>query len=351
MKYLRFLPLVIFTAGVFSSPAAAQETEVRVVDEVVAQVNEGVITLSRIKREMKAIVDQDVTAGKSREDAERLVNEKKGELIANMINEELLLQRGKELKIDADVEASINQRSLAIMKEYDLKTTEALFELMKKQGVDPQEIREMWRRQATREMVIQQEVQRSVYWDATAAEVKAYYEANRAKFTKPETVSVSEIFLGFAGRDEATVRARAKQLLTELRGGADFAKIQSENSDPGQMTRGLGKAEKVLVADLVPVIGDPLKPVKVGGYTEPIEVDKLGVIILRVDARDQASSESEFNESAVRSAIMQPKLPEAQKKFMAKLRQDSYIKINDEYRPLVAPILFEEERSEKVGKN
>jgi hypothetical protein len=351
MKYLRFLPLFIFAAAVLSSPVAAQETQIQVVDEVVAQVNEGVITLSRIKREIKAIVDSDISQGKTREEAERLVNEKKGELIANMINEELLLQRGKELKIDADVEASINQRSLAIMKEYDLKTTEALFELMKTQGVDPQEIREMWRRQATRDMVIQQEVQRAEYWKATPTEVKAYYEANKAKFTKPETVSVSEIFLGFAGRDEATVRARAKQLLTELRGGADFAKIQSENSDPGQMTRGQGKAEKILVSELIPVVAEPLKPVKVGGYTEPIEVDKLGVIILRVDARDLASSESEFNESAVRSAIMQPKLPEAQKKFMAKLRQDAYIKINDEYRPLVAPILFAEERSEKVGKN
>jgi hypothetical protein len=351
MKYLRFLPLFIFAAAVLSSPVAAQETQIQVVDEVVAQVNEGVITLSRIKREIKAIVDQDVAAGKNREDTERLVNEKKGELIANMINEELLLQRGKELKIDADVEASINQRSLAIMKEYDLKTTEALFELMKKQGVDPQEIREMWRRQATRDMVIQQEVQRALYWGATAAEVKAYYDANKAKFTKPETVSVSEIFLGFAGRDENSVREKAKQLLKELRAGGDFTKIAAENSDPGQMTRGQGKAEKVLVADLVPVIADPLKPVKVGGYTEPIEVDKLGVIILRVDAREQASSESEFNESAVRTAIMQPKMPEAQKKFMAKLRQDAYIKINDEYRPLVAPILFAEERSEKVGKN
>jgi hypothetical protein len=310
-----------------------------------------VITLSRIKRELKAIVDQEVAQGKSREDAERLANEKKGELIASMINEELLLQRGKELKIDADVEATVNQRAVTIMKEYDLKTLDSLYAEMEKQGVDPKDIRETWRRQATKEMVIQQEVQRAEYWKPNAAQVKAYFEANKSKFTKPETVSVSEIFLGYAGRDEAAVKAKAKQLLTELRAGGDFTKIATENSDPGQMTRGQGKAEKVIVSELIPAIAEPLKPVKVGGYTEPIEVDKLGVIILRVDARDLASSDSEFNENAVRAAMMQPKLPEAQKKFMAKLRQDSYIKINDEYRPLVAPILFEEERSEKVSKN
>ena len=127
---------VHFSAVLFSLPIAAQETEVRVVDEVVAQVNDGVITLSRIKRELKAIIDQEVTQGKSREDAERFANEKKGELIASMINEELLLQRGKELKIDADVEATVNQRAVAIMKEYDLKTLDSLM-LNGKAGVDP----------------------------------------------------------------------------------------------------------------------------------------------------------------------------------------------------------------------
>ena len=81
----------------------------------------------------------------------------------------------------------------------------------------------------------------------------------------------------------------------------------------------------------------------------PIEVNKLCVIssvmMPATGYRDR------INENAVRAAIMQPKLADAQQTFMAKPRQDSYIKISDEYRPLVAPLLFEEERSEKVSKN
>ena len=73
----------------------------------------------------------------------------------------------------------------------------------------------------------------------------------------------------------------------------------------------------------------------------------LGMIILRVDAREAASNDSEFNENAVRTAMMQETMPDAYKKFMATLREDSYIKLNDEYRPLVAPILFAEERTPK----
>ena len=73
-------------------------------------------------------------------------------------------------------------------------------------------------------------------------------------------------------------------------------------------------------------------------------------MILRIDERQQASSESVFDENAVRMAIMSEKVPDEQKRFMAKLRENSYIKIADAYRPLVAPILFADERKDKPTK-
>lgn len=343
--------LFVATVFAFTASASAQETEIRVVDEVIAQVNEGVITLSRVKREMKAIIDQEVSEGKSREEAERLLEEKKGELIANLINEELVLQRAKEIKLESEIDATLNRRLLEIMQNANIKTLEALYQEMERQGINPQEMRDIWRRQITRDLVIQQEVQRAEYWRPTNSEVRAYYDANKQRFTKPETVSVSEIFLSFAGRNEGVVRENAKQLLTRLRAGEDFAKLQKENSDPGQLTQGQGKAERLVVADLVEVISKPLTGVKVGGFTEPIEIDQLGIILLRVDGRETASSESEFNENAVRSAMLQERFPEAQKTYMSNLRKDAYIKLNEEYRPLVAPLLFAQERNEKATKN
>ena len=63
-----------------------------------------------------------------------------------------------------------------------------------------------------------------------------------------------------------------------------------------------------------------------------------------------ASSESHFDENAVRLAITSERAPEEQKKFMSALRSDSYIKISDTYRPLVAPILFADERKDTKEK-
>ncbi len=87
---MKFINSAIFLVAVliFSSfPAFAQETEAVVVDEVVAQVNDGVITLSRIKREIKSSIDSIVAEGKmTKEQAKTEVESKQGELIANLIN-------------------------------------------------------------------------------------------------------------------------------------------------------------------------------------------------------------------------------------------------------------------------
>ena len=53
---------------------------------------------------------------------------------------------------------------------------------------------------------------------------------------------------------------------------------------------------------------------------------------LHIDGRSAASTESQFDEDAVRRAILDEKFPEAMKTYMAKLREDAYIKVN-EYLP------------------
>lgn len=339
--------LFLFAAFIFASIAVnAQETEERVIDEVVAQVNEGVITLSKVKREAKGIIDASVKQGKNRAEAEKEVEAKRGELIANLIHEELLVQKAKQLGYESDVEASVNRKFVEIMRQHNLKTMDQLYQAMEQAGENPQEIREIWTKQATREIILQKEVQSKIYWGLSAKEIKDYFEKNKSKFTKPETVTISEIFLGYAGRDEAATREKAKQLVAQLRGGADFDKLQKENSDPPVVTQ---DGNKLRAGDLSPLLAAALKDIKVGGYTDPVPAEQVGVLILRVDGREKASNESHFDENAVRLAIMMERAPEESKKFLASLRSDAYIKLNDNYRPLVSPILFAEERKEKTS--
>ena len=348
MRY--FKPAFLLVAALFLSSLAvrAQENDVKVVDEVIAVVNDGVITLSGVKREMKGAVDTKVQGGMKREDAQKQVDDKQGELIANLINEELLLQKAKELGIEKEVEADLNARFVQIMKEQNLKTIDQLYEAMRKEGIDPDDIREIWRRQATKDEVIRRDVQATTYWQPTGSDVKAFYEKNKAKFIKPETVTLSDLFLNFAGQTQESVRARAKDLVTRIRGGADFVKLVVANSEAQDAVQTKGVLGTAPVTDLEkqwPQYAKAIKGLKAGQITDPIE-DEVGIHILHVDERTAQASEATYDEDAVRRAMLEENYPAAIKKYMTKLRSDAYIKISDSYRPVVSPLLFADERSD-----
>jgi peptidyl-prolyl cis-trans isomerase SurA len=350
-KFMRVLKPALLLAAIvlFSGVASfAQENDVKVVDEVVAVVNDSVITLSSIKREVRERVDSLVKdGGMKREDAEKRVAEKQGELIANLINEELLLQKGKELGVEKDIEAELNARFLQIMKEQNLKTVDQLYEAMRKEGMDPEDIRDLWRKQATKEEVIRRDVQAKLYWTPNGTQVKEYFQTNKVKFLKPEAVTLSEIFLNFAGQTQDAVRAKAKQLVTQARGGADFSKLILENSESQDLQKTKGVLGTVPVSDLEKQFAKyatAIKGLKVGQVAEPIE-DDLGVHILHVDARTAAETDAQFDEDAVRRAMLEVGYPDALKKYMVKLREDSYIKISDTYKPIVSPLLYADERA------
>jgi peptidyl-prolyl cis-trans isomerase SurA len=347
---VKFINSAVFLFALLIFPAFsafAQESEPVVIDEVIAQVNEGVITLSRVKREMNEAVSVLVQQGKTQEAARAEVTSRQGELIANIINEELILQKGKELGVD--VESEINQRFLQIMKEQNIKSLDVLKVEMQKAGLNMDELREAWRKQITRDYVMQREVDSKLYFGFSAKEIKDYYEKNKAKFAKPETVTLSEIFLSFAGRDEAAVTDKAKQLVAQLRGGAEFTKVALENSERPNVKETKGKLQTFKMSELNEMFATPLKAVKQGGVSDPIRLDE-GILILRVDERTAASTESTFNEDEVRKAMTFTRAPEERKKYLATLRKDSYIKISEGYRAIVNPVLFEDERKAEVKK-
>lgn len=72
-----------------------------------------------------------------------------------------------------------------------------------------------------------------------AGDVQRYYNDNIAQYQTPEQVRASHILLGTAGKDEATVRKQAEDLLQQVKGGADFAALATKFSeDEGSKVNG-----------------------------------------------------------------------------------------------------------------
>jgi hypothetical protein len=201
---------------------AAQEGEVTVIDEVVAQVNDDVITLSMLKRETKERIDALMQERRMTEQqAKEEVAKHQGELIATLINERLLLQKGKELDLASEIEAEVNSRMLAIAREQGINSIEKLKDAMRQSKIDPASVMETMRAEMMKQAVFQQEVDRKIYLGYSSAEIKAYFEAHKDQFRKPESLTLSEIYLSTEGKDDAAVKARATELVAQLRAGAE----------------------------------------------------------------------------------------------------------------------------------
>jgi peptidyl-prolyl cis-trans isomerase SurA len=354
---LTFAALLLFALLPFvSSAALAQEGELKVVDEVIAQVNEDVITLSMVKRETKQRIEALKQGGMPEQQAVDEVTKHQADLIATLINEQLLMQKGKELDLASEVEAEVNRRMLEVAKEQGITTIEKLDAAMRESGMDPVATRQTLRTEIMKQAVIQQEVDRKIFFGLAMDELKKYFEANRAKFTKPESVVLSEIFLSYAGKNEADVRARAMDLVTQLRSGADFGALAAANSERELngvrvAPQNKGKVGRFEIPNLREEIAKQIKTVKVGGVSDPLKIND-GYQILRVDERSEASNTAVFNENQVREAITIERSPKEREMYLRNLLNDAYIKISDSYHASVEPLLkLNTSAAAKAGKS
>jgi len=338
MKFKSLTAALFTAAAVLFLPvvALAQEGEPVVVDEVIAQVNDGVVTLSQLKREMKERVETLKQNGMTADQAQAEVEKHKAELIATLINEELLLQKGKELDLSERVEAQVNRRMLEVAQENKIPTIEKLEEEMRKAGVDPVATRQTMRVEMMKQAVLEGEVDSKLFYGLSTDELRAYFDAHKDKFLKPETVDLSEIFLTLAGKNEADVKARAAQLVAQVRGGADFGTLAAAYSERSQQAK--GKVGLFEVPNLRPDIAAAIKNIPPGGVSEPLKSDE-GYQILRVDARTPGSNTPTFNEQNVRQAITMERLPKEREDYMQRLRNDAYVSIASTYREAVQPLL------------
>jgi peptidyl-prolyl cis-trans isomerase SurA len=329
--------LILLGASVVSPVLVhAQEGEPVVIDEVIAQVNDGIVTLSQLKREMKERVETMKQNGMNEQQATAEVEKRKSELIATLINEQLLLQKGKEMDLTQKVEEEVNKRMLQVAKDNGLTSMEKLCEAMAQTGMKCEDVRQTMRVEIMKQAVLESEVDSKLFYGFSPDELRAYFEAHKDKFFKPESVELSQIFLELAGKQEPDVKTRATQLVTQLRGGADFVTLAKAYSERDAQTG--GKVGTFQVTNLRPDIAGAIKNVKAGGVSDPLRTDE-GYQILRVDSRTAGSTSATFVENEVRGAMTEERVGKAREDYLQGLRNEGYIKIADSYRDSVERFL------------
>jgi len=319
--------------GVFSGAAYAQEGEAKQVDAVVARVNTAIILLSAYQRAQQELLDDLKQRGLKDAELEKQFNEIKPMILDQLIDAELLVQRGKELSID--VEPQVNQQLLRIMKDNNLQSLEDLEVKMREVGVDIGEVKRLLRTRFISDAVKSREVFSRIFFKLTEKEKRDYFEKHKDVFSVPGELTLSRIFLN-AGKDEAATLAKAKDIASQAKtGGADFAALARRYSEEE-----LGKKGGVIGAIKIPdlsnevrsAIGDGGK----GTVTDPIKLEapSPGYAIFRVDERKEPEvkpyEDKEIQEEVGQRLTYERGAVEMDK-YIEKLRGDAFIEVDPRY--------------------
>ncbi|HXK58521.1 MAG TPA: peptidylprolyl isomerase [Acidobacteriota bacterium] len=308
---------------------ASSAGSVIVLDEIVAKVNNEIITLSDFKKELqmlRAELSQQFTDPAV---LEREVQKRQGELLRAMIENKLMVQKAEELGITANIDVDVAAALEAIRKENNIPDMEVFDQLLRQQGSSLDQHRARIKQQ----MIIRTLVEQFVYSKLTllTPEIEAYYKQNLDKFTEPAEVELAEILFLTEGKDKAQVRRKAGEVLARLKNGASFEEEAKRNSEGPTASRGgnIGVFKKGSMASALEAVVFDMKP---GEVSDVIETDYGFQIVKLINKKDNQVKPLAEVRPIIQNVLYQQKAAPELKEFLDDLRSQSYIYVAPDYK-------------------
>jgi peptidyl-prolyl cis-trans isomerase SurA len=312
------------TAAVASAtPPPEPPIHGKVVEDIVAWVNDQVITQSDYDRALQQLEAE----GRQQAIPPELMQERKDNLLRDLIDQQLLLSKGKELGITGETEL-IHQLD-EIRKQNHLKTMEDLEKAAQEQGVSYEDFKQNIRNG----IITQQVVRDQVHVALTRADAEAYFKAHESEFAQPETIKLKEILIKPASNpatgvsDQAqlqTAMNKANEIEADLKAGQNFDDLAKKYSEGPNAAEGgdLGDFHRGMMAK---ELDDQTFSLNAGQCTKPIRT-KQGYIILQV-AEHTPGGDASFKqvEPKVEEALYMERMQPALRQYLTKLREDGYV--------------------------
>ncbi len=323
-----FYLLLLFLFGVL--PSFAGDT---VIEEIVARVNNQIVTRSdflRSKDELRKEAQQQDPVN-----ADKIVAERDKDVLRDLIDQQLLLEKGKELGITADTD--LIKKLDQMRKDMNLDSMEELEKAAQAQGVSFEDFKQNMRNQIITQQVIGKEVGSRIVIGKD--DEQKFYDEHKADLDQPEQVRMSEILISTEKkptdtRDDAEIlqeaQAKADAALAEIKKGASFEDVAKKESEGPSADQGgdLGYFKRGVLAK---ELEDKTFAMKAGDVSDVVRT-KQGFIILKVTEHRQAGVPP-FNqiEPRIQDAVYMQKLQPALREYLTKLREDADIDIKPGY--------------------
>ncbi len=330
--------LSLIVIGSLAFPALAQQDTV--VEEIVARVNNSIITRADLRRNQ----EQAAQEAKEQNLPQKTSDERDANSLRDLIDQQLLIQKAADLGISAD--ADLVKRLDDLRKEMKASSMEELQKTAEAQGVSWEEFKQNTKNGILTQKVIGSEVGSHV--QVTRDEIQKFYEEHKSEIAQPERVRLSEILIANnpgapkpePGKESnlqeptaeqvAAAEAKANDIYQQLKGGAKFDEIARKESNGSTADQGgdLGYFKR---KDLAKELEDKTFILKNGEFTEPIRT-RQGFIILRVSDHIEAGTPPlERVRDQIQEQLYSQKVQPALRDYLTRLREEAYIDIKPGY--------------------
>jgi peptidyl-prolyl cis-trans isomerase SurA len=303
-------------------------TEGKVVEEIIARVNNEIITRSELEKAKAQDADsarEQCTGRCTPEQLQVAVEDAEKFALRELIDQSLLAQRGKDM--DINVEPEVVKQLDQIRQQNKLKDLDELEKAVTSQGINWEDFKSGIRNHLLTQEVIRREVGSHI--NITHDDEMKYYEEHKKEFVRPEQVALSAIEIKTEGKKESEIpelKAKAQKLRDRVNEGEDFGELAKRFSDGATAQQGgfLGVYKR---GELSKELEDIVFKMKKNELTDVIET-KQGFLVLKV-LEHYDEGEQPFNkvENEIQDHLYSEKMEPALREYLKTLREQSYVVI------------------------
>lgn len=348
MKKLSALFLAILLAAPLllsqnqtQSQSAPSDT---VVEEIVARVNNSIVTRADMRKAREQLYAE-ANQQPDRAAAEQDAKDREKDLLRDLIDQQLLLQKAQELGISADTE--LVKRLDELRKQMHADSMEEMEKAAASQGISFEDFKQNMKNNILTQRVIGQEVGGHV--TVTQQDIQQFYDQHKTELDRPEQVRLSEILISTQttpavkndkGETQlpetpspeviAQAQAKADQVYAQLQKGAKFDDLAKQYSNGPTSAVG-GDLEYFKRGTLSKELENQVFSLKVGEFTQPTRTNQ-GFVILKVTEHQSGGvPELKDVQTQIQEQVYMVKLQPALRDYLMKLREEAFIDIKPGY--------------------
>jgi len=308
----------------FSSAALA--ADVKIVEQIIAKVNNEIITRGELERTRRQLEQELKRQGASGDKLKQALQEAEGNILRERIDQLLLVQKGKDLNISVDSEVSKYMGEIQLQSK--ITDPDKFQQFVREQtGMSFEDFKQQTKDGILTRHVIQREVGSRIA--IPKAELLKYYEEHKNEFVREEQVVLREIFISTEGKDAAGIAAaekKAKDIVARTRKGENFGNLARDNSDAAT-AQNLGELGAFKRGDLKKEIEEIVFKESPRYVTDPLRQPN-GFVILRIEERYAPGLQPfEAVENEVMERLYTPRMQPAVRTYLTRLRENAFLEI------------------------